>query len=105
MASTAHVPGWPVVPWLTDSPLTPLSWLVNRIMTKVSAAHIWGVEVMARVGCIPTENWMSISRNGVDTVSNPPWKYLPGNSRKNNKIQVRSLVSFWGLFMAWAVYV
>ena len=40
---------------------------------KVGVAHVWRVDVMAKVVCVPKKKLMFLSHNGVESVSVIPW--------------------------------
>ena len=94
MAATAHALGWPVVPCLMDSPLTPFFCVVKRGLTKVAAAQVESEALVAWVGWLPTKNCMSRRLKGVVTVSVPPAQYSLGRSRKKKAIQARSAMAW-----------
>ena len=65
-------------------------------------AHYWGFAVVDGVSWLPTNNWMSCSWNGIDTISVPYWLYSPGSRRKKNAIQARSEMDCWWSDPHWA---
>ena len=56
---------------------------------KIAAAQVVGEAVVAGLGWVSMNNWMSRRVKGFETVSVPPVQYSPGRSRKKNAIQTR----------------
>ena len=69
-------------------------WLVKRILTKSAEVHNEGLALVSRLYAILTYNCTSWSRKGVETESEPPWKYSSGQKRKKNVIQDRYVIYF-----------
>ena len=59
MAATAHAWGCPVAPGPIASPLTPFFCVVKGRLTKMAAVQVEGEYLVACVGWVPTNNWMS----------------------------------------------
>ena len=78
MAATAHAWGCPVAPCSIDSHLTPFLCVIKRRLTKMATAQVEGESLVACVGWVPTNNWMSRRVKEVETVSVPPVQYSPG---------------------------
>ena len=103
MGATTHNLGFPVVPWQICFHLTPFFWLVKRILIKVALVHVWGVTVVSEFGLASKNYWISLSWKRVDTVSIPPFQYLPGRRRNNNTIQVMWVTACCNLVIPWLV--
>ena len=100
MAATAHTRGRTVAPCPMDSPLMPFFCVVKRRRRKVEVEQATGEAVVAGLGWVPTNNWISSRVKGVETVSVPLVQQLPGRRRKKNAIQSRSVVAcYWGVHL------
>ena len=93
MAATAHARGWTIVPYPVDYSLTPFFCIIKRRPMKIAAAQVAGEAVVAGLGWVPINNWMSRRVKGVETVSVTLAQYSPGRSRKKNAIQAMSEIA------------